>query len=255
MSRGYEAGSAGHVLITGASSGLGAALARAYAAPGVRLALQGRDDQRLQAVAETCRGRGADVRAAILDVTDRAATEAWVLTAAAAAPIDLVVANAGVAGKFKRQGEALPVMATNVLGVVHTVQPLLPGLVARGRGQIALVSSIAGFRGTPQAAAYCASKAAVRVWGEGLRARLRHRGVLVSVVCPGFVATPMTAGNARPMPFIISAERAASIIVRGLARDRARIGFPWPLYLGARLFAALPAAWGDRLIVRLAGNR
>ena len=250
MSRGYEAGSPGHALITGASSGIGAALARHYAGLAVRLSLQGRNAERLEAVAAACRARGAEVATALLDVTEQARTEAWVLEADAAAPLDLVVANAGISGGFKKQGAALPVMATNVLGMVHTIQPLLARFADRGRGQIAIVSSIAGFRGTPQAPAYCASKAAARVWGEGLRGRLRRKGVLVSVICPGFIETAMTAANPYPMPFIMSADRAAGIIARGLARDRARIAFPWQMYLGARLFAALPPAWGDRIVSR-----
>ena len=138
--------------------------------------------------------------------------------------------------------------------MVHTVQPLLANLAARDRGQIAIVSSLAGFRGMPQGPAYCASKAAVRVWGEGLRGRLGRNGVLVSVNFPGFIETPMTAASSYPMPFIISAERAARIIVRGLTRDRARIALPWPMYLGARLFAALPPAWGDRILARFSGK-
>ena len=114
------------------------------------------------------------------------------------------------------------------------------------------MSSLASFRGTAQAPAYCASKAAVRLWGEGLRGRLLRQGVVVSVICPGFIATPMTARNPFPMPLLMTAERAAAIIARGLAQGRARIAFPWRLYALARLYATLPQDLGDRL---LAGYR
>jgi short-subunit dehydrogenase len=127
-------------------------------------------------------------------------------------------------------------------------------MTGRGRGQVAIVSSLASFRGTPQSAAYCASKAAVRVWGEGLRGRLLRKGVLVSVVCPGFVATPMTAGNRFPMPMVMTADKAAAVIARGLAKARARIAFPIPMYLGVRLFAAMPQGVGDWLVGRYRGK-
>src|SRR5690349_6050841 len=181
------------ILITGASSGLGAALADAYAAPGVTLALTGRDPGRLDAVAERCRAAGAAVRGAVLDVTGRDALAAWIAEVDAATPIDLAIANAGVAAGGRDAADAdadanaaRRVLATNIDGVLNTVLPLVPAMRRRRRGQIALMSSLAGFRGLPGAAAYCASKAAVRVYGEALGGPLRHDGVTVSVICPGF---------------------------------------------------------------------
>jgi short-subunit dehydrogenase len=250
MASGYQPGSPGHVLITGASSGIGAALALHYAAPRVRLGLQGRDAARLAAVADACRARGAEVATALLDVTDRDACATWAEAADDAAPVDLAIANAGISGTE----DPRRAVAVNVHGVLNTVEPLLPRMTGRRHGQVALMSSLASFRGTPQAAAYCASKAAVRVWGEGLRPRLLRQGVLVNVVCPGFVTTPMTAVNRFPMPMIMPAEQAAAIIARGLARDRPRIAFPLPMYLGVRLFAAMPQAFGDRLVARYRGK-
>lgn len=246
-----------HILITGATSGLGAALAVLYAGPGVALALTGRDAVRLAAVAELCRSAGAEaVETASLDVTDAAALESWLLAVDAARPIDLVIANAGIAAGPgpDRAGESAAqvrrIFAVNVDGVFNTVLPLLPRLVARGRGQIALMSSLAGFRGLPGAPAYGASKAALRVWGEGLRCDLAPLGIGVSVICPGFVATPMTAVNPFPMPFLMDAPRAAGIIRRGLERNRARIAFPWPTRAVVWLLSALPPAWIDPLLVR-----
>jgi short-subunit dehydrogenase len=143
------------------------------------------------------------------------------------------------------------VLSVNVDGVLNTVLPVLPRMVARGRGQIALMSSLAGFRGFPGSPTYCASKAMVRVWGEALRPELAARGIEVSVICPGYVTTRMTAVNTFPMPFLMPAERAAQIIKRGLARNKARIVFPWRLYAVVRLIAALPPAWIDPLLARL----
>ncbi|MEK0082439.1 SDR family NAD(P)-dependent oxidoreductase [Benzoatithermus flavus] len=237
-----------HVLITGASSGIGAALARAYAGPGMRLALFGRDEDRTRAVAEACRAKGALVAAILVNVTDRETMAQAVTLVDDAHPLDLVIANAGIAGTMLQSGDGTAhLFAVNVMGVVHTVEPLLPRLVQRGRGQVALMSSLASFVARPGAAAYCASKAAVRIWGEGLRERLLPHGVEVSVICPGFVDTPLTRKNPFPMPMLMTAEAAAALIKDRLARGDARIAFPKPVYWGARLAGLLPASLQQRL--------
>ena len=240
------------ILITGASSGIGAALARAYAAPGVRLALSGRNEARLTMVAGLCRGAGAEVTAALRDVTDAEAMTAWIAELDGARPLDLVIANAGISagtaggGEDRTQSEA--VFAVNLDGVRNTVLPAIELMRVRGRGQIALMSSLAAFRGFPGAPAYCASKAAVRIWGEALRGHLAGEGVGVSVICPGFVRSRMTEVNDFPMPFLMDAERAAVIIRRGLARNRGRIAFPWPTYFWAWLLGVLPIPLTDPLL-------
>jgi short-subunit dehydrogenase len=247
------------ILITGASSGIGEALAVAYAAPGTALALTGRDGDRLQAVASACRARSAEVRAVVLDVADRAAMADWLLALDDRAPLDLVIANAGVGGGSadgaESEDQVRRLFAVNLEGVLNTVLPLLPRLISRRRGQIALMSSLASFRGFPGAPAYCASKAALRVWGEALRGDLRRHGLRVSVICPGYVVSRMTDRNEFPMPLLMPTERAAAIIVRGLARDRARIAFPLPTYLAAWLLAALPPGLTDPLLRRLPRKR
>jgi short-subunit dehydrogenase len=243
------------ILLTGAGSGLGAALARRYAAPGVRLALVGRNEARLAQVAADCVARGATVERASIDVTERAALAAWITAADEAMPFDLVIANAGISGGTSGLGESSDqsrlIFATNLDGVLNTIDPILPRMRRRGAGAVALMSSLASFRGLPGAPAYGASKAAVRVLGEALRGDYMPSGVIVSVICPGFVTTPMTARNRFHMPFLMTAERAAEIMVRDLARGKARIAFPWPMYALARLIAALPSALVDLFIGRL----
>jgi len=243
------------ILITGASSGLGTALAKAYAAPGVRLALFGRDAARLEAVAEATRALGATVETAAVDVTDQAAMAAAVTAADQAGPIDLVIANAGVAPGGAEGADAAAkgrrILAVNLDGVLNTIDPIRPRMAARGAGQIALMSSLAGFRGFPGMGPYAASKAAVRIHGEALRVELRPRGVRVSVICPGFVRTPMTDGAKFPMPLLIEVDDAAAAIRRGLERDRPLVAFPWPVHAGTRLLAALPTAWANALVRRV----
>jgi short-subunit dehydrogenase len=234
------------VLITGASSGIGAALAQNYAAPGIRLALGGRDAKRLQEVAAACRDAGAETEWNAIDVVDAPAMAAWLQEADRKRPLDLVIANAGISGGGERR-----IMEVNLAGTINTILPAIGLMTPRRRGHLALMSSLGGFRGMPSAPAYCASKAAVRTYGEGLRGALGGRGIAVTVVCPGFVRTPLTAANPFPMPLLMPPERAAAIIRRGLDRRRARIAFPLQLYLAVRLVAALPPAWVDRHLARL----
>lgn len=244
------------ILITGASSGLGTALAEAYAEPGKTLFLGGRDSTRLQAVADAAAARGAEVHTMVIDVTDQGAMEHWVADADKTAPLDLVIANAGISagtgdGGPEPADQVRRVYAVNVDGVMNTVLPALPLMQQRGKGQIGIVSSMAGFRGLPGAPAYCGSKAAVKVFAEGLRPTAARSGVEISVICPGYVRTPMTDVNDFPMPFLMESDKAAGIIRRGLERNKARIAFPWPMHAIVVLLQALPPSWIDGLMARL----
>lgn len=250
------------ILITGASSGIGAALARHYAAPGVTLFLGGRDEGRLAAVAADCRARGATVETQAVDVTDESAMRAWCAAADDAAPLDLVFANAGISGgtggtdstggqKIESPAQARRIFAVNIDGVLNTVMGVQGRMLARGYGQIAIISSLAGFSGWPGAPSYSASKAAVRFYGEALRPALAPCNVGVSVVCPGFIRTPMTAVNDYAMPFMMDPDHAARRIARGLARNRGRIAFPWCTYVFAGMLGLLPPAIAGVLLARL----
>lgn len=242
------------VVITGASSGLGAALARLYAGPGVVLGLIGRNEERLGLTADACRAIGADVEIAAIDVTDRPGLEAWLGAFDAAHPIELLVANAGISAGPDPEAAGEPTSLTlrqldvNLAGAVHTIAPLVPLLCARGRGRIAVVASVAAYRGLPYSPGYCASKAGVRAYAEALRPRLARYGVGVTVVCPGFFTSPMTDRWDGPTPFLLSGERAARRVKRGIDRGRSRIDFPWPLVLGMRFCDLAPAMIGDRIL-------
>jgi short-subunit dehydrogenase len=243
------------ILITGASSGIGAALATAYAADGVRLALGGRNRERLNAVTSACMAKGATAVGTVIDVTDRQRMRDWLHDADLAAALDLVIANAGISGGTAGDGEsedqARRIFDANLTGVLNTVHPSIETMRRRGRGRIAIMSSAASFRGFPGAPAYSASKATVRAYGEALRGTLHRDGIAVSVICPGFVRSRMTDANPFHMPMLMDADRAARIIRRGLARNRARIGFPWPVYFTAWLAGVLPPALTDPLFRNL----
>jgi len=240
---------AGTVLITGASSGIGRALALHYARQGHAIALTGRDRTRLDSTADECRRLGANTQCALIDVRRRDAMAEWIGAIDRVTPIDLVFANAGLMAGTPANGEIEPadaghgVIETNVLGVLNTVQPLLPALMARGRGQIAIVSSIAAFIPLPDSPSYCASKSAVLTYGLSLRAALAAHGVRVSVICPGYVTTPMMMRESGPKAFVMPPERAVTCIVAGLARNKPVISFPFFFALATRLHGLMP----DRL--------
>jgi short-subunit dehydrogenase len=244
-----------HILITGASSGIGAALALHYAKPGVLLSLLGRDLARTADIATRCTAQGATVIATIMDVQNEAAMKAWMLERDAAQALDLVIANAGVSAGSGGAGETpeqtRQIFSINVNGLLNTVLPIIEPMQRRKRGQIAVMASIAGFRGLPSAPAYCASKAAIKVWGEGLRGALAGYNIKVSVICPGFVVSRISERNRFPMPFLMPASRAAQIIANGLTANRGRIAFPWPMAIMAWIMTALPDALIGAITARL----
>jgi len=233
-----------HIVITGASSGIGAALAIHYATNGVHLYLSARNASRLDAVAQTCRAQGAIVETKTLDVMDRRAMTDWLCHLDDATPLDLVIANAGISSGSNNDADweetTRDIFAVNLAGVLNTILPLIPRMIKRKRGQIALMSSLAGFRGLSSAPAYSASKVAVKAYGEALRLRYGSQGLKVSVICPGFVKSRITAQNDFTMPFLMEAPKAAALIAKGLRKNKALITFPFPLSFPTRLFAALP---------------
>ncbi len=252
--------SAKHVLITGASSGIGRALALRYAQDGARLTLLGRDAARLEAVAQACRARGAAAETFIADVQDCAAMADAVRQALATAPLDIVIANAGVAtglspGQILEPSQSVrAAFAINVTGVFNTVEPAILPMTKRGAGVIAMVGSMAGVRGLPFSPAYCAAKAAVHVYAESLRGVLTPLGVDVSLIVPGFVKTPMSARTKSWQPGAISDTEAAEIIVRGLARRKTVIAFPLFMWVALRFFTFLPPRLVDAVMVRFTAD-
>lgn len=253
-------------LVTGASSGIGRALALACAAPGRTLHLSGRDSARLADTEAACRGRGATVRTRTLDVTDRAAMQDWI---GEAGPLDLVLACAGLSGGTRRgetgcarQEDAEQIrriFAVNLDGVVNTVLPAIASMQTQPlqdgvRGRIAAIASVAAAVASPSAPAYGASKAAVDRWLVSNGGAFAGAGIQLSSVCCGFVRTRMTESNRFPMPGIMEADRAATLILRGVAAGRRRVVFPWWLYAGARAMDLLPVSVVEALMSRQPGK-
>lgn len=242
------------ILITGAGSGIGAELAKKFSSPGVTLGLLGRDRAKLEHVAGSCRIRGALVITDSVDVTDAQTLHNWISSFDSDHPVDLLVANAGITSSIGPNGEpecwevASRVIKTNLLGMMASIHPLLDAMRKRNRGQIALVSSLAAFRGMAITPAYCASKAGVKAYGEALRGWLSADGIQVSVICPGFVKSPMSDQFPGAKPLLISAERAAAIIQRGLEKNKPCISFPFPLNLGTWLLSVMPSGLADSLL-------
>jgi len=228
------------VFITGASSGLGAALARLYAARGAQLGLVGRKPDALAGVAA-----GLDARTYLADVRDaaavRAAAEAFLHDVG---PPDIVIAAAGISvGTLTEVAADLEafraIMDANVLGMAHTFSPFIPAM-EHSHGVLCGISSVAGVRGLPGGGAYSASKAAAAIYLEALRLEMKPRGIAVVDVAPGYIDTPMTRVNPYAMPFRMTAEAAADRIADAISRRRARTVIPWQMAWVARLLKWLP---------------
>jgi len=220
----------------------------------VHLALTGRDAGRLERTAALCRDKGATVVTGLFDVGSAEPLGAWLLEQDRSVPVDLVIAAAGVSAGTgpddMPEGVNLASLQvrSNLLGTIHTVEPLLPRMIARGSGQVAVIASTAALRGLPYSPGYSASKAGVRAYGEALRALLQPKGVRVTVVVPGFFDTPMTDRWKGPTPFMLSLDKMVTAIRRGLDARKSRIVVPRLLALGTQAADLLPAPIGDRIM-------
>ncbi|MDX9994814.1 MAG: SDR family oxidoreductase [Rhodocyclaceae bacterium] len=238
------------VFITGASSGIGVALARHYAAGGAVLGLAARRSEALTALADSL---GTPCHYYPLDVGDAPALAAAAQDFIARAGVPhIVIANAGISvGTLTQEAEDLPafrhVFDTNVLGMVHTFQPFIGAMQAAGHGRLVGIASVAGIRGLPGAGAYSASKAAAIAYLESLRVELRGTGVQVVTLAPGYIATPMTAKNPYPMPFLMPVDAAARSMARHIAKGSRFAVMPWPMGLVATLLKWLPRPLFDTL--------
>ncbi len=233
------------VIVTGASSGIGWSLSLVLAGKGCKVGMIARRQEKLTALGQEIEKAGGQCAHAVADVADRPATLAAIKELRARlGPVDLLIANAGVGCPTLLDpvnvADVEKMFQVNVLGVVYAIEGVLPEMLQRGRGHLAAVSSMAGYKGLPGESGYCASKAAVISYMEGLRIQLRERGIHVTTINPGFVKTPMTEVNEFKMPFLLEADDAARRIVRALERKKKVFDFPWQMSLLMKLMRWLP---------------
>lgn len=236
-----------NIVISGTTSGIGKALALHYARHGTALGLLGRRQALLEAVAQQCRERGAQVVAETIDVCDTAAMRAYAARFVEhRGGIDIVIANAGTGAPDRlTSGDAAyhaRLFEVNVIGLLNTLLPFIPRMLQQRYGQLVALGSVAGFRALPGSTTYAATKVAVRTLMEGYAWSLRQHGIRVTTINPGFVASDMTADNQFPMPFLLPADVAARRIARAIARRRRVYTFPWPMAVVARLLPYVPGA-------------
>jgi len=249
-----------NIILTGASSGIGSALAMRLANADSRLILLARNEQRLLQIAKACEQKQAEVITHLIDISETEKLQALVEKIDAKYPTDLIICNAGIANTIGKKGKAedwqhiCKVIDTNVYGVLASLNPLISQMQQRKSGQIVLVSSLAAYYGMALTPAYCASKAAVKAYGESLLAWLKPDGIKVNIVYPGFVKSPMSDSFPASKPFLISAEKAADIIVRGIQKNKPSISFPFPLNLGMWFLGAFPTRLSNWIMGMMYGS-
>lgn len=249
------------ILITGATGAIGSALAHYYARAGISLILQGRNAELLAKLSSDCQAQGAQVLSVVMDLSDIQAVRAWITEISAQHLPDLIIANAGMNTHAPRRGagetwsEVEALLDLNIKSTIALINAVIPAMQQRGSGQIALMSSLAAYHGLPVTPSYCASKAALKAYGEAIRGSLARYGVGVTVIMPGYVSSSMCHAMPGPKPFLWSASKAAQVIAHRLQKNPARISFPFPLNVGTWLLAVMPAALAQYCLRLLAYGR
>ena len=242
-----------NTLITGASSGIGEAIALECARRGDTLFLCGRDKSRLDSVVERCCNLGAKAYGEVVDVSDNEAVERWMKNSDSIAPVERVFANAGVATGKETPENIRRTVEINVTGVMNTVLSsfdlFFREAPERKVKQIIITSSIAGYGPLKSCPTYSATKSFLKTWGLSLRGMLAKDGIRVNVICPGFVKSRITDANTCPMPFFMQADEAAKIILSRVEANVALIAFPWPMRLASWALSIMPA-WMNEVINR-----
>ena len=234
------------IFISGASRGIGRSLALFYAKPDVHLILLAKDADKLKDVSVGCEKRGATVQYASIDIQETKKLCEFIHAVDSKTPIDLMIANAGISTTLQpnwlpeTKNDIDASLNINLLGTLNTINSVIEKMIERRQGQIAIISSLASMRGLPQSPSYCATKAALRIYGQSLRSWLAPYNIKVNVICPGYVKTDMSDQLIGPKPFLISTKKAATIIASGLKKNKSRIYFPWQLHTLMKLANILP---------------
>lgn len=244
------------VFLTGASSGIGEALALAMAERGATIGLLARREELLKELAERCNPNGGRARYFAVDVTDaKAVADAAESLRNEFGKIDILIANAGIGGNNSETRSLNPeavakVININLLGAVNAVSAVLPAMLENKSGQLVAISSLAGFRGLPKSAAYSASKAGMTAFFESVRLDVQSKGVSVTIIQPGFIKTPLTSGRTNKMPFLMELEDSIPLFLKAIERRAKFAAFPWQLASIVRLAKVFPAWLYDRIAGR-----
>ncbi|MFZ1699412.1 MAG: SDR family NAD(P)-dependent oxidoreductase [Pyrinomonadaceae bacterium] len=241
------------IFLTGASSGIGEALALDLAKRGAILGLLARRKDELEKLKRSCEKNGATARVFAGDVTDedavRLAVNDFLIDFG---HVDVLIANAGIGGNDEETRALKPlsvkrVIDTNLMGAVNAVHAVLPYMLERGSGQLVAISSLAGFRGLPRSAAYSASKAGMTAFFESVRLDVKHSGIDVTIIQPGFIRTPLTSGRDAKMPFLMDLHDAIPLFIRAIEKRKRFSAFPWQLATIVRAGKFMPAWLYDRV--------
>lgn len=241
------------VLLTGASSGIGEALALEMAKRGAILGLLARRESLLRDLSAKCERLGTAAREFSCDITDEyAVRDAAESLRNEFGKIDILIANAGIGGNTRHAKDIKPedfrrVIDTNLIGAVNSVAAVLPQMIERNDGQIVAISSLAGFRGLPRSAAYCASKAAMTAYFESVRLDVQKRGVAVTIIQPGFIKTPLTSVRKNKMPFLMELEDSVPLFLKAIEKKKKFAAFPWQLATFVRAGRIFPAWLYDKI--------
>lgn len=241
------------ILITGASSGIGEHLAYEYAIEGNSLYLTGRNSDRLNSVAKKVEELGGKAFTFISDVCNK---ERMADIINNIKELDLVIANAGIstgtlATSDASEDKSRQVFDTNIWGTLNTIYPAINIMKKQGHGQIAIISSMAGFKGLGGASAYCASKACVRVLGESLHIDLAKYGIKINIICPGWIKSALTDKNKFQMPLLMETDYACKLIVKQLKKNKTLIKFPIRIYWAVRILEFLPIKLSSFILTKL----
>ena len=249
-----------NIIITGASNGLGTALAKRYANPGVHIGLIGRHQDRLNETAKICRDRGANVESISMDIRDRGNLIDWILRFDSSYPVDLIIANAGVMYSVKPghpTEQKIIIDETfdvNFNSVINTVNPILELMQKRKHGSAVIISSMSAYHGIPTFPAYSASKVAIKAYYEAIRGIYARDNVYITIVCPSYVDTDMTKTLNVNKFMLTPVDKAIDKIIMGVEKHKPLISFPWFHALGISLLRLLPDRIADRILLMALGK-
>ncbi len=243
------------ILITGANSGIGEALAIEYSSPKTKLFLIARNKKKLENTKIKCEKKGSNIEIASIDVREKEKLSKYFTKISKNNNIDLVIANAGISANkisdIEEETQIEELIDINIKGVINIINPAQRIMMKQNYGQIVIMSSLASFKAVAGSESYSATKAYVRIFGEGLRLKLAKFNIKVNVICPGYVKTPLTDLNNFPMPFLMNVGKAAKIIRKGVEKNNARISFPWQLYYLILIITFLPTKLSNYIFLKI----